>query len=611
MLQFLKTVLATLVGLILFSVLGLGGLIFLVITAANTEPPAPKAQKKSVLVYDLSTQVQDAPLGESLFTGGYLPDSSLALRSVTQAIEAAAADEKIVALYLQGGNGAGGSGFASMGEIRKALKSFREAGKPIFAYDSDWTEMEYFLGSVADTVAIDPIGDLAMDGFSAEVRFYAGALEKYGVGMQVIRVGKFKSAVEPFLNKSLSQENRKQTEALIGSLWSNFLVTVAENRDVTVADLQGIANQTGVLTAEAALERRLVDRVAYADEIASELQQLTEVDEDEPFREVSLGEYVSAREERQHSRATTAGDRIAVLYMEGEIVSGSGFRNVVSSETMVEQLRKLRLDDEIKAVVLRINSPGGSAIAASQIGREVILLQEAKPVVVSMGNYAASGGYWIAAPANQIFAEAGTVTGSIGTYGLLPNVQKLANDNGITWDAVQTAPFANSNTIARPKTQAELALRQRTANEIYGRFLDLVAEGRNMAREEVSQVAEGRVWSGSSAKGLGLVDQIGGLDEAIAAAADLAGLEADSWSVEQFPTPRSLEEELIDEFFSGAPAARNPLRAIAKFQTQSQPGLPAFWANQLAEVQEDFDPLLYLSDPKGLYTRLPFNLDIR
>ncbi len=609
MLQFIKTVVATVVGLILFTVLGAVGLTALVMTAANTEPETPKARKKTVLVYDLSTQVQDTPTGESILAGGYLPDSSLALRSVTQAIEAAAEDEKVVALYLQGGTAAGGSGFGSMAEIRKALQLFREAGKPIFAYDSDWSEMEYFLGSVADTIAIDPIGDMAIDGLSAEVRFYAGALEKYGVGMQVIRVGKFKSAVEPFLNKSLSAENRKQTEALIGSLWSNFLVTVAENRDVTVADLQGIANQTGTLTAQEALEKKLVDRVAYADEIADELKQLTDVDDDKPFRETSLGEYVSFREERQKGKGgASGGDRIAVLYMEGEIISGSGFRDVISSESMVEQLRELRLDDDIKSVVLRVNSPGGSAIASSQIGREVILLKEAKPVVVSMGNYAASGGYWIAAPANKIFAEPGTITGSIGTYGLLPNVQKLANDNGITWDAVKTAPFANSDTIARPKTTAELALRQRTANEIYSRFLDLVAEGRGMEREAVAEVAEGRVWSGSNAKGLGLVDELGGLDEAIASAAEIAELEDGDWSLQQFPAPRSLEEELLDEFFSGAPATRSQLRAVAESQ---KPGLPAFWAKQLKAVQEDLDPLLYLSDPKGLYTRLPFNVDIR
>ena len=609
MLQFIKTVLATVVGLVLFTVLGAVGLTALVMTAANTEPETPKARKKTVLVYDLSTDVQDTPTGESIFGGGYLPEASLALRSVTQAIEAAAEDEKIVALYLQGGGGAGGGGFASMAEIRKALKVFRDSGKPIFAYDSDWSEMEYFLGSVADTIAIDPIGDMAMDGFSTEVRFYAGALEKYGVGMQVIRVGKFKSAVEPFLNKSLSAENRKQTEALIGSLWSNFLVTVAEYRDVTVADLQGIANKTGTLTAQEALEKKLVDRVAYADEIAEELKQLTDVDDDEAFRETSLGEYVSFRAERQKGKGgASEGDRIAVLYMEGEIISGSGFRGVISSESMMEQLRKLRLDDEIKSVVLRVNSPGGSAIASSQIGREVILLKEAKPVVVSMGNYAASGGYWIAAPANKIFAEAGTITGSIGTYGLLPNVQKLANDNGVTWDAVKTAPFANRDTIARPKTTAELALRQRTANEIYSRFLDLVAEGRGMERSAVTEVAEGRVWSGINAKGLGLVDELGGLDLAIASAAELAELEEGDWILEQFPAPRSLEEELIDEFFSGAPATRSQLRSVAESR---QPGLSAFWTKQLEAVQGDLEPLLYLSDPKGLYTRLPFNVDIR
>jgi protease IV len=258
-------------------------------------------------------------------------------------------------------------------------------------------------------------------------------------------------------------------------------------------------------------------------------------------------------------------------------------------------------------VVLRVNSPGGSAIASGQIGREVILLGEAKPVVVSMGDYAASGGYWIAAPADQIFAEAGTITGSIGTFGLLPNVQKLANDNGITWDSVKTAPFANSDTIARPKTAAELALRQRSANEIYSRFLDLVAEGRGLKREAVAQIAEGRVWSGINAKGIGLVDELGGLDAAIESAATLAKLKPGDWSLEELPAQRSLEEELIDEFFSGAPETRSALQSRL---SAKQSGLPVVWANQLEALQGDLVPLLQLSDPKGLYTRLPFNLEI-
>jgi protease IV len=609
MLKFFKTVLATMVGLALFTGLGIGSVTLLVLALSNTDPPAPKARKKTVLVYDLSTQVQDTPSGGSLFSSSYLEESGLSLRSVTRAIEAAAEDDKVVAIYLQGSSGGGDSGFASLAEIRKALQKFRDSGKPIFAYDSDWSETEYFLGSVANTVAVDPIGEFALDGFSSEVRFYAGALEKYGVGVQVIRVGQFKSAVEPYLNKTLSAENRKQTEALLGSLWSNFLVTVAENRDVTVAQLQGIANRGGLLSAKEALEQKLVDRVAYADEIAAELQKLTEVEADEDFRETSLGDYVSFREEKALEQDEPKSDRIAVLYMEGEIVSGSGFRDVISSETMVEELRQLRLDEDVKSVVLRVNSPGGSAIASSQIGREVTLLAKVKPVVVSMGDYAASGGYWIAAPAEQIFAEAGTITGSIGTFGLLPNVQKLANANGITWDSVKTAPFANSDTIARPKTAAELALRQRSANEIYSRFLDLVAEGRGLKREAVAQIAEGRVWSGSNAKAIGLVDELGGLDAAIASAASLAKLQPGDWSLEELPAPRSLEEELIDEFFSGAPATQNPLQRLAGPRQQS--ALPPVWTKPLEALQGDLAPLLQLSDPKGLYTRLPFNLEIR
>lgn len=605
MLQFLKTVVATLVGLMLFTVLGAGGLTLLVLTAANQDAAAPKARKKTVLVYDLSTQVQDTPLGASLFSNR-LEEGDVSLRSVVGAIAAAAEDDKVAAIYLQGSAGGTGNGFATLAEIRSALVTFRESGKPIFAYDTDWEESEYYLGSVADPIVIDPIGDLALDGLSAEVRFYAGALDKYGIGVQVIRVGKFKAAVEPYLAQSLSSENREQTQVLLASLWTDLLTTVAEYRPLTVAQLQGIANASPLLTASEALEKQLVDQVAYADEIAQTLADLTDKPEEgESFHSTSLAEYIALSSEG-NTEPGRGDDTVAVLYLEGEIVDGSRLQGAISSQPTVQQLRELREEDDVKAVVLRVNSPGGSATAASHIGREISLLAEAKPVVASMGNYAASGGYWIAAPAAKIFAESGTITGSIGTYGLLPNVQKLANENGITWDFVQTAPFANSATLARPKTAAELANRQKTANAIYDRFLDIVAQGRGLDRNALAQVAEGRVWSGRNAKGLGLVDELGNLDDAIAQAASLAGLEAGEWQVNEFPSPRGLEATLIDEFFSEQPQVRwqRQLREQARH-------LPEPFAQEWRALAQDFAPLLYLSDPKGIYARLPFQIDIR
>ncbi len=603
MLQFLKTILATLIGLILFTAFGAIGITVLIVGATQPEPVAPKVRKKSVLVYDLSLGIQDNTPGTSSrlsdpFSAG---DNSASLRAVVKTIQAAAEDEKIVALYLQGGDPSAG-GYATLKEVRDALKTFRKSGKPIYAYDSDWSEPEYYLASVADTIALDPIGSLTLDGFSAEVRFYADALEKYGLGMQVVRVGQFKSAVEPYLNNGFSPSNRQQTETLLNSLWQNFLVTLGDYRELNAEQLQAIANNQGILNPTEALNQTLIDQISYPDEIETALKELTGGPEDEPFRQKSLLEYAKTVEEQ------TKGDsdnQIAVVYLEGSIVNGEGNFGVAGSESIAKLLRKVRKDEDVKAVVLRVNSPGGSATAASIMGREVTLLAETKPLVVSMGDYAASGGYWVSAPARQIFASPGTITGSIGTYGLLPNIQKIANDNGITWDDVKTAPFANSSTIARPKTPQELALNQKTANAIYDRFLEIVAEGRSLPREDIAKVAEGRVWSGISAKSLGLVDELGGLEDAIDAAGGFAELELGDWNVKEYPRQRSFEEALIAEFFSVLPSSLT--QPLAQ---QNQP-LPAPLAEQWNGLQSDLQDLTYLNDPKGVYTRMPFNLEIR
>ncbi len=603
MLKFLRTVLATLVGLILFTALGAGGLALLVFTAAKPEQSAPKVRKKSVLVYDLSLPVTDsAPSGSSLGFGDPFSSSSggTSLRSLVQTLTAAAKDDKIVALYLQGSDRPPANGYASLTEIRDAIKIFRKAGKPVYAYDSDWSEPEYFLGSVADHLAIDPIGSLTLNGFSAEVRFYAGALEKFGLGMQVVRVGQFKSAVEPYLNKSFSPANRQQTETLLGSLWGTFLQKTAEYRPVDAKQLQAIATQRALLTAPEALAQKLMDQVSYSDEIDTKLKALTGGPEDEPFRQLSVEEYSNIAQDQNGDSKGKSDNQIAIVYLEGEIVSGEGNFSVAASDTLVELLQEVRQTEEVKAVVLRVNSPGGGATAASAIGRELTLLAQDKPLVVSMGDYAASGGYWVSTPAKKIFAQANTITGSIGTYGLLPNVQKIANSNGITWDTIQTAPFANSQTIARPKTPAELAIQQKTANAVYDQFLDMVAKGRNLPKAEVAKIAEGRVWSGINAKSLGLVDELGGLDAAIAEAASFAKLEPDQWTVEEYPRQRSFEQAIFEEIFSALP---QPERAASV-------SLPAPFNQEWKALQQDLIPLRYLNDPRGIYTRLPFNLEI-
>lgn len=523
---------------------------------------------------------------------------------MVKTIEAAAEDEKIVAIYLKGGNASVG-GYATLKEVRDALKTFRKTGKPIYAYDVDWSEPEYYLASVADNLVLDPIGSLTLDGFSAEVRFYAGALEKYGLGVQVVRVGQFKSAVEPYLNTALSPSSRQQTETLLNSLWQSFLLTLGDYRPLKAAQLQAIANQQGTLGSKEALAQKLIDKVSYPDEIEAALKELTGGPDDEPFRQMSLLEYVNIAKEQ--TQADTE-NQVAVVYLEGNIVNGEGNFGVAASESIATLLRQVRQNEEVKAVVLRVNSPGGSATAASIMGREVELLAATKPLVVSMGDYAASGGYWVSAPARKIFASPGTITGSIGTYSLLPNVQKIANDHGITWDAVETAPFANSDTIARPKTPAELAINQKSANAIYDRFLEVVSKGRSLPRPQVSQIAEGRVWSGMSAKSLGLVDELGGLEAAIVQAAQFAELPDGDWNVQEYPRQRSFEQALFDEFFSALPP-----QITQSFNRQKQPltQLPTPLAQELQGLQSDLGAWRDLDDPQGIYTRLPFNLKIR
>ncbi|MDF0556765.1 signal peptide peptidase SppA [Kamptonema sp. UHCC 0994] len=599
--DFLKFTFASLVGnllgLGLIFTLGFGGLAILIVAAASKDS-GPQVKDKSVIVLDLSVNINDskpnATIGEALSDDR---SDTITLRSILDALETAKNDPKIVGLYLQGSSDSGSTGWANLKEVRLALQRFRESKKPIFAYDMDWTEREYYLGSVANTIAVNPLGSLEINGFSSEEMFLAGALEKFGIGVQVTRVGKYKSAVEPFFLKKMSPENRQQTEQWLGDIWSEFLNTVGQSRKLKATQLQAIADDRGTLMADEALNSKLIDKVAYFDEIVAELKKLTGVDkEDKSFKQISLKNYAKIADNNKNKNIR-ANDkkRIAVLYAEGDIVDGEGGPTQVGGDRIAKELRELREDENVKAVVLRVNSPGGSATAAEVIGREVILTRQKKPVIVSMGNLAASGGYWISMGANRIFAEPNTITGSIGVFGLLMNAQKLANNNGISWDVVKTARYADSETISRPKSPQELANIQRVVDRIYDRFTNKVAESRKLPLSKVQEIAQGRVWSGSAAKKLGLVDEIGGLENAIQAAAKQAKV-GNNWQLEEYPKRRSLEDRILEKL-SGV--------RVSKSSVSLDPLTAEF-----NKFQDELVILKAMNDPHGIYTRLPFNLRI-
>jgi len=595
------SLLGTFLGLLLLGSIGLGGLVLLIaVAASSSKDSGPQVKDKSVLVLDLSLNITDSkPIrSTSAAIQDVLSDeagNAVTLRTVLDTIESAKKDPKIVGIYLEGSSDSSSSGFANLKEVRSALQRFRDAKKPIFAYQMDWNERDYYLGSVANTIAVNPYGSLEINGFSSQAMFYTGALEKYGLGVQVTRVGKYKSAVEPFLLTKMSPENRQQTQKLLGDMWGEYLTTVGPNRKVTVGQLQAVADNGGILMADEALKSKLVDKVVYFDEIATELKKLTGTDrENKSFKQISVKNYARIAEDKKSTRANKK-NQIAVLYAEGEIVDGEGGPTEVGGDRIAQEMRKIREDDDVKAVVLRVNSPGGSATAAEVIGREVMLTGKKKPVIVSMGNLAASGGYWISMGSQRIFAEPNTITGSIGVFGMLFNAEKLAANNGLTWDVVKTARFADTNTVSRPKNPQELANIQRIVDRIYDRFITKVADSRKLPKNKVQEIAQGRVWSGTAAKQLGLVDEIGGFEDAVAEAAKQAKL-GDNWQLEEYPKRRSFEEQILARL-SGVrvlqPAAKlDPLTAEVK------------------KMQQELAAIKSMNDPQGIYVRLPFNLRI-
>ncbi|OBQ19333.1 MAG: signal peptide peptidase SppA [Anabaena sp. WA113] len=598
--QTLASLLGSLLGLTIFSGVSTLGFLLLLIAIASSQNSSPTVKDKSVLVFDLSMKITDnepesSQLVEKTFTG--VEENSITLRKVVETLDKAEHDPKIVGIYIDGNNTNSTVGYASLKEIRQALEKFRKTGKKIIAYSSDWSKREYYLSSVANQIVVNPMGTMEINGLSSQPMFLAGAFKKYGIGVQIVRVGKFKGAVEPLILDKLSPENREQTQKLLDDVWGEWQKSVGTSRNILPQKLQAIANSQGILEATVAKSNGLVDMIAYEDQVFTDLKKLTGKNEkDKTFTKISLGDYAEVP-----GKSSKSDNKIAIVYAEGEIVNGSGDQGTIGSDEFAKMFSKIRQNDQIKAVVLRINSPGGSATAAEVMQREIKLTHQVKPVIVSMGDMAASGGYWIASDSHRIFAQSNTITGSIGVFGVLFNGQKLGNNNGITWDTVKTSQYADQQTISRPKSPQELAVYQRSVDRIYNLFLEKVSQGRKLPTAKVAEIAQGRVWSGIAAKQIGLVDEIGGLNVAIEYAAKQAKL-GTNWELEEYPQVGTYMERLLGKKLDEVKAKLGIEKAEIKNHN--------LLIKELAKFQQEINTLQTMNDPQGIYTRLPINFKI-
>ncbi|MFN2376009.1 MAG: signal peptide peptidase SppA [Candidatus Binatia bacterium] len=598
-----------------FLVLSVATIVTVLVTGYSGKREVPASvESGSWLILDLADQIQDAPLqseglqdfAEALRESGHRP---LQTRQVIRALQAAAADDDIAGLLLAGQDPAFGrsTGFATLQEIRDAVVAFRVAGKPVKAFLSVADARDYYLASAAGEITLDPFGAILLPGLATQPTFYAGTFEKLGIGVQVTRVGKYKSAVEPFTRKDMSPESRAQTQKLLDDVWGQITRSIEGSRQLTNGSLQAAVDAEGMIQPASASKLGLVDRVAYIDEILEELRASTGTKNPKiSFKQVSVGEYAALlpagnlaarRKKAGDAAAEPAGaEKLAIVYAEGAIVDGSGAeQGVVWSRKVARDLREIRRNDDVKAVVLRVNSPGGSVTASEAIQRELRLIQKTRPVVVSMGNVAASGGYWISTYADRIFAEPTTITGSIGVFGLLFNVQDLATEKlGLSFETVKTGRFADAMSVTRPKTDEELALIQKNVDWVYDQFLSKVAESRRLERAALEEIAQGRVWSGTEALSLGLVDELGGLDSAVAFAAGKAAI-GEEFAVLEYPRRRSFVEAIAE--------------ALER-KGRDQTGSDALAALAI-EAWESLAQLGQFNDPRGVYARLPFHLSLQ
>lgn len=594
---FFKTFFASLLAIV-FAAGGLALFVMLLFgVIASMSQPVPQVTSDSVLVFDMSASVQDRPVG--MTRDAFIDEAiggdrqrAFSLLSLTRGLEAAAEDDRIKGLLLTGSFAVDGygSGFAALKEVREAIEAFKESGKPVVAYVVYPSARDMYVTSAADTIYMNPEGVVSDTGMSMSYPYLGGFMKKYGVGVQVTRAGEYKAAAESFVLEGMSDPSREANSAVLEDFWEEYLEAIAEGADIEPELYESKLNELGMLVASDAVELGLVDELLYTDELIAKMQEISGVEKStNSFVQSSFDDYLI---DTVHPEYSSDGF-VAVIYAEGSIVSGEGKDGQVGGSSLAREIRQVRQNDKVKAIVLRVNSPGGSALASEVIQREMRLAKEKMPVVVSMGSLAASGGYWISAYADKIYAQPNTLTGSIGVIGVFFNYEELASTHGVNFDTVKTTEYADIMGQFRAKTDKEMDLVQRQVDFIYDSFLGKVAEGRGLKIEDVAKIAEGRIWSGVDALDLGLVDELGGLRDAIAFAGDESGL-GDEPAVMELPKPMNF----LDELFAGV----SQQTADASTNIALKPLVDLY--REASEMTSRFN------DPKGVYAVLPYTIRI-
>lgn len=584
--DFMKYVLGTIVGLVLFCIIiTITGIVSIAGMIAQSSSTV-NVKDNTVLVLNLSTVEERAtedPFSALMgISGNFMPQG---LDEITSAIQKASENKDIMGIYIEA-TGQSSMAPATAQAIRKALAQFKqETGKFIVSYGDNYNRNDYYIASVADKVLINPQGILEWNGMGSQIVYYKDLLDKIGVHYQIFKVGTYKSAVEPYILNEMSEANKEQISSYLGDIWQQILTDVSESRHIPADSLNAYANR-GVIMEEASelVKLKLVDKTIYNEDVATVIKQMMKLDENDDYHTLYLADMANVQNKPNKFKE----GEIAVYYAVGEIASGTGYsaESVIDQKKVCRDLRKLRDDDEIKAVVLRVNSPGGSAFDSEQIWKDVVALREKKPVVVSMGDYAASGGYYISCAANYIFAEPTTLTGSIGIFGMVPEASELLNNKlGIHFQTVKTNEFGDFGDISRPMNEAEQALMQKNVNRGYELFTKRCADGRHMSQDAIKAIGEGRVWTGSQAVQNGLVDQLGGIQEAIAKAKELA--KVSDTATGHYPSKSSIFDSFL-EVASGDSYIEGKLK------------------EQFGEYYQGFNMLRSLDKKDYLQARLPY-----
>lgn len=594
-----------LTGLILWVVFTIISLVFFSMFISGLSSKNVEVPEQAMLVLDMNVILRDKPTEddlllamERLVTGDDIP--RLGLWEALRAIDSAALDNRIAGIVMVGSliPDSLGGGYAAISELRATIENFKSSGKPVFAYLENNSLKDYYLATVADQVWLHPMAVVSLQGIASEGVYWGDALDQWGIDIQPLKAGIYKSAIEPFTENQMSPAAKAQRSLLINDLWQVIIQRIAVARSLDLDRIVEISNSMGLVDAQKSLEFSLVDKLFYKDEMLAEVIKVGKKNENNhSFEQVSLLNYASLVKQTKQTEPTLemTNDHLAIVYAEGTIVDGESEGDNLGGDSLSRQLRQLRQDDEVKAVVLRVNSPGGSAYASELIRREMELIAQSKTLVVSMGHLAASGGYWISLPAETIFAEAQTITGSIGVFGLLPNVKELAEKYSIYFDGVQTGPYADIFSISKPATEQQMNLLQGHVDSLYDQFTGLVAEARGLPLNRMSDIAEGRVWTGFRAKELGLVDEVGGLISAVNYTWKVAKL-GEGTKIIEYPKKKD-PAEMISELLSGG--------ARTIYQAKTPSPLEKIKRTSVRELQFWES----LRDPNHIYARLKLEIE--